>query len=330
MNSNLRALFIRLSLFAAFISFFYVVRKLISEFVQIPIDLPSYAQLFPKFNAFKILLVVILIFVIYNRELLSRIKVDKVSYYNLVVILPTSLLFYTAYFFTNYLIIKLDIVSIPSLILFTVLGVSLLGIYGYYVLRAFTGLRYLKKVYSATRIQIPVYILIFVLGNIILNSFEDYWFVLSTVIMIFLVPVLSMFYRIDIGYDGNIPWIALSNDFVVRIHKTCSSVDSILLFVIIFAVIFAMDIKNLHIRNTIIAFLLGIIGIFFLNILRILLIIVIGVHYSPNFAVGLFHTNVGWLLFVAYFVLFYGMIRNYIYKSDRDRFIRCKNMNENK
>jgi exosortase/archaeosortase family protein len=54
---------------------------------------------------------------------------------------------------------------------------------------------------------------------------------------------------------------------------------------------------------------------FITNILRIFLLFLIGAHYSPKLAVGLFHTNLGWILFIVYFGIFWIIAQRFIYKK---------------
>ncbi|MEM4398030.1 MAG: archaeosortase/exosortase family protein, partial [Candidatus Woesearchaeota archaeon] len=76
-----------------------------------------------------------------------------------------------------------------------------------------------------------------------------------------------------------------------------------------------VDRKRLKIIQTIIAFILGLIGMFLTNMIRILLLFIIGAYVSADFALGMFHNNIGWILFIIYFYLFFKIIRKFIYKN---------------
>jgi len=41
----------------------------------------------------------------------------------------------------------------------------------------------------------------------------------------------------------------------------------------------------------------------------------VGIHISPEIAVGFFHTNAGWVLFILYFLAYYWLIKRWIYKK---------------
>ena len=52
-----------------------------------------------------------------------------------------------------------------------------------------------------------------------------------------------------------------------------------------------------------------------MNVLRLLLLILVGVHISPELAVGIFHTNAAWVLFIVYFFFYYLIAQKYMYKK---------------
>lgn len=106
---------------------------------------------------------------------------------------------------------------------------------------------------------------------------------------------------IDQGYNFTLG----ANGFVASIGDLCSGIDSIAFFTGLFILILAYDWKLLDKRKMLLIFVLGLAGVIIVNILRIYLLYLIGLFISPNFAVGIFHSNIGMVLFVAYFILFW-------------------------
>ncbi|MEK6968150.1 MAG: archaeosortase/exosortase family protein [Nanoarchaeota archaeon] len=104
--------------------------------------------------------------------------------------------------------------------------------------------------------------------------------------------------------------------FVVNIGKVCSGVESLMLFTSLYALIFFLDKKKLDTKRMLLLFIPGLIGDFFANILRITLILLLGVWINPQFAVGIFHTNAGWVLFILYFFVFWYFAYPWVKKSD--------------
>jgi exosortase/archaeosortase family protein len=104
------------------------------------------------------------------------------------------------------------------------------------------------------------------------------------------------------------------NGFAVSIGAPCSGIESLFLFAAFSIGIFVLDHKRIKRVPFIISSIIGIIGIYFVNILRLFLLILTGIYVNPDFAVGLFHTNVGWILFVIYFLFYYYIMKKFIYK----------------
>jgi exosortase/archaeosortase family protein len=104
------------------------------------------------------------------------------------------------------------------------------------------------------------------------------------------------------------PQVIRVGDFAVLIGEACSGVFSIFLFSCLFLLIVALDWKKLRHGRAAIMFGLTMVGLFLVNVLRVYLIILVGYFYNPEFAVNLFHSYVGMILFMAYFVawLHYG------------------------
>lgn len=103
--------------------------------------------------------------------------------------------------------------------------------------------------------------------------------------------------------------------FSAIIGKPCSGIDSLLLFATLYIIILCLDYKRLKKTSMIIAFIAGAFGMFATNIARILILFIIGAKMSPELAVGLFHNNLGWILFIAYFVAFWWVASKYVYKK---------------
>ena len=93
--------------------------------------------------------------------------------------------------------------------------------------------------------------------------------------------------------------------FEVTVGPVCSGLTMLTLFIGMFTFIYYQLHKNrsvLHIR-AICALVAGIVFIFFLNALRIALIMLIG-SVNPEFGIGLFHSSIGAILFFVLFVLY--------------------------
>lgn len=97
------------------------------------------------------------------------------------------------------------------------------------------------------------------------------------------------------------PTLALES-FQVIIGAPCSGVDSLLLFTALYWFVGLLDFNLYNKTKLLILFPLGLIGTFMMSIIRIFLLMLVGAFYSPELALGAFHTNAGWVIFVIYFL----------------------------
>ncbi|MEA3343912.1 MAG: exosortase/archaeosortase family protein [archaeon] len=72
----------------------------------------------------------------------------------------------------------------------------------------------------------------------------------------------------------------------------------------LFLIIVAVDFKKIDVKRAVVVFFPALLGVFLLNVVRICALFAVGIHVSREFAVGMFHANVGWIIFCAYFFLF--------------------------
>ena len=92
--------------------------------------------------------------------------------------------------------------------------------------------------------------------------------------------------------------------FSVLIGSPCSGIDGMTLFTTLYVLIIAFDWKNVNKLKALIFLPFGTLGMFCMNTLRVYLLLIVGVLYSKEFAIGAFHSNIGWILFLCYFLSF--------------------------
>lgn len=100
------------------------------------------------------------------------------------------------------------------------------------------------------------------------------------------------------------PRTLYAQGFSVAIEQACSGVDSLFLFSSLYIIIGVLDRKKLNIKKYILFGIPALIGLFLINILRVYILILIGVLYSPDLSLKLFHTYLGMIFFIIYFGLF--------------------------
>ena len=92
-------------------------------------------------------------------------------------------------------------------------------------------------------------------------------------------------------------------NFAVTIDEACSGLESLLLFSGLSSLILYTDRKKINKGRFVIFYILGLFGTFIVNILRVYGIIWSGLIFSPHIASTLFHTYLGMVLFLIYFIL---------------------------
>jgi len=88
--------------------------------------------------------------------------------------------------------------------------------------------------------------------------------------------------------------------FTVIIGAACSGIDSIGLFTVLFLGILAYDWKSIDKWRAAAAFVPGVVLAWFADVLRIYFLVLVGAFVSPALAIGFFHENAGWFLFVIF------------------------------
>lgn len=208
------------------------------------------------------------------------------------------------YVFKHWVVVNLELalqhVTLVILMkyLFNILFVVFLGfaIYNSSFIKFFAK-SYYKSIIFFTAVLFLYYRLI--------SWFQDSWLFFSTIVGKILRFIFSKFFDNVVFYiapDGS-PILGV-NEFRVGISKVCSGIDSLLFFISLFAILVVLNWKELDKKRMAILFVPGVIGTFIFNIIRVFLIILIAQKY-PEFAVDLFHTNAGWILFLGYFIAFW-------------------------
>ena len=110
------------------------------------------------------------------------------------------------------------------------------------------------------------------------------------------------------------PFTLFLNTFGVEIEESCSGLDSLFLFTTLYLFIGLLDWKTINHTKFFLMFIVSAIALFFVNILRIYLLLLAGVFISPTLTVQLFHTYLGMVLFIIYFILFWKLFYQWMKK----------------
>jgi len=108
------------------------------------------------------------------------------------------------------------------------------------------------------------------------------------------------------------PFGIFLTNFVVFIEEACSGVDSLYLFSLLYLFLAFLDWRKFNKRKLLLMFVPSIIGLFLVNILRVYILILAGVFVSPELTVTLFHTYIGMIFFIIYFILFWRFLYDWM------------------
>jgi exosortase/archaeosortase family protein len=138
-----------------------------------------------------------------------------------------------------------------------------------------------------------------------------HWGLLSKTTARWSYPMIhTMYPSAQLVIEGNEVGLFVES-FNVGVGEACSGVMLLLLFCTLYtAFIVLTPIRSW--KRGVLLLLLGTLGAFFINILRVTILVIIGV-YNPQLAMGLFHQNATWILFVSYFLGYLALTYRWVY-----------------
>ncbi|MDI6754925.1 MAG: exosortase E/protease, VPEID-CTERM system, partial [Thermodesulfobacteriota bacterium] len=102
----------------------------------------------------------------------------------------------------------------------------------------------------------------------------------------------------DVLSQPAVHWVG-TTQFSVGIYPACAGYEGIGLIAVFLALYFWLFRRNLRFPQAFILLPLGILIIYLLNALRVASLILVGTHVSPQIALGGFHSQTGWIAFIA-------------------------------
>ncbi len=101
------------------------------------------------------------------------------------------------------------------------------------------------------------------------------------------------------------PYTLHVQKFGIEVAQACSGLDSLFMFTVLYLMLWVSEWRQVNFLKAVGAFLPLAFGLYLINIFRVYLLVVIGVLWSPEVAIKLFHTYAGMILFIVYFLAFY-------------------------
>jgi len=253
-----------------------------------------------------VVLVAILAFILISRDKLIKIKEYK--YYKRPGLIFTicSLISITSYLILRYYTAHNTQTALQyHWLFFCLILVNVILIFFFMVLAIF-NIKFIIDFIDNFKKELSLCIGLSIIAYIFIIKIRASWYLLGGFVAKSVAFLLKLSFKNEVMFSINNHSIILGvRNFTASIGTPCSGIESISMFLLLFLLIFAYDYKILNKKRMFVVLIPGLIGTVLVNILRIYLLYLAGVFVSPQFAVGMFHSNIGWILFLVYFIFFW-------------------------
>ena len=262
-------------------------------------------------------------FILFNLKSLKKLKAYQFRPFESVLFGLAAIAFYFLHYLFKYLIIGIPEIVRALWPIFLLIKLGLIGLFLVGCCLAVYGWRFFLDLYKLYKRQIMPFLCLGVIYYFLLALAWKLWYLSSSIVTVSVAKLLSM-HAAEVRYElfkdaaersAPVLYAAGTHVMNVRIADECSGVDGFLLFLSIFAIIMIIEWKRLDRKRMLITLGPALAGLFFYNILRIYLLMAVGIYIDPNFAVDLFHDNIGWILFLLYFIVYWNIASIYVYKK---------------
>jgi exosortase/archaeosortase family protein len=327
-NKNFRNFIIKTTAFLAigmavqfFIGIFFRNTYLFKTYLTIPkafsLEAPNIRNIL--INA---LLFGLITFIIISYEKLLKIKSFKFKKHQIFFAI-LAIAFVISQYVLKYLINQNTTYFLQAVTFWGIIKILIIALFVISLTLAVFGLDFFKYFIKEYKKEIGMFILLSAAFFTLMLLVQNLWTYFSSFISNLLYHIFSLFFQ-DVTYkpfvssftmsEGGGPLLGIGN-FKAIVGKPCSGIDSFLLFTSLYSLIFILDYKKLKKGLAITLFFVGAIGMFLTNLIRILLLFIVGAYIDANFAIGMFHSNIGWILFIIYFFIFWWIASKYVYKE---------------
>ena len=273
-----------------FLGIVYILFPFLFFFLSRDLDVSTFSH-FYSLPAFTLLLVIF--FIVYNRNVFVN-HTSKFQFGMRLLFLVLSCLFFVFYYLIRYEIIAFFTNSSTLLLiswLLYLLGVVCLAL-----------VMYSPSFFRQTYFSLFVFSIIASFFYIITTILWQAWYYMSLGVAKVVVFVFSLFTsQTSLQVTAVDPIVTLQN-FTVIIGPPCSGIESLSMFFGLWLLLFVYEQDRLQVGRSVVVLFVGLVGAYVLNIFRVALILMMGTK-NPDFAVGLFHSQVGWVLFSVFILV---------------------------
>jgi exosortase/archaeosortase family protein len=278
-------------------------------------------------SVIKAAIFIIIAFVMFNWKKIARFKKYPVKTSDIALFSALSVGFYFLHYLFKYFLKLNPDLAASFFFLFFFVKIFLIFLCLLCLALAVFGWAFFVDFIRDFRLQIPLVLGLGAAFYFLIDLASRLWYVSSSAVTYLVAKMLSLHVP-DVWYrfatDAPILYAKAKNVMYVNIAKECSGIDGFLLFTSIFFIIMYLERDHIDKRKMLLSFVPGAVIFFFYNVLRIYLLMVVGIYISESFALDLFHDNIGWVLFLIYFVVFWHFASKYVYLKKPEGKVRKK------
>lgn len=299
-NKALYAFLKRMSIF--FIIFLTEI-YLVSSLIKLPIDKITSLKILTGVDL-EVYIILLLVFIIFPKELMRIKKINNINYYLLGGFLSLNLVALYGFFKLNKYIQLYPLIANQSPFLYTILWWTLGLAVIFSLAIALFGLDYLKYFTNTFKKELSIFAVLTFFVVTLSKLSQKLWPFFSKLVAKNVFFLLDLFFEGAVfSMEGYVPIIGIPS-IIVKIGPPCSGLEGMALFLFAFTCLVLIERENLDKKKVFLLYPLGLFGAFLINTIRMFSILLVGHYTSVEFAVGAFHSNVGWVLFTIYFLSF--------------------------
>lgn len=244
-------------------------------------------------------------FILVYRERLKKLEESKYSLKDFMLVCVSVALLIGFY------LIESNIQNIPfnilNMILLHILGISIFiflvpGIYGWKFVLTF--IRKFRK-------ELGYFAIFGIITYSLMNLIWSLWPYLSDIVLNVTYFLLKL---VNSKVTLILPRTLIVNGFGAQIAEACSGIYSIFLFSALYLFAVFLDWKKLNKVKAGVMFIPAVLGAFFVNVLRVFLLMITGGYISREVALGMYHSYTGMIFFLVYFAIFWGLLYKWMKK----------------
>jgi exosortase/archaeosortase family protein len=253
---------------------------------------------------------------LWNRDRLTKLRTYMQNWSQTIIFGSLAIMSQVGHYAFKYWINTNQDIALGNTVLMTLVKYGFNIVFVVFLGIAVYNTGFVKEQFSKYKSQLPVFAILGIFYFFIIQAFQSIWKYLSNFV------AGSIYHMLNLTFDNVYMRPATDagpvlgvGQFIVGISKECSGIDSLLLFISLYSVILILDWNRLNRKRMLLLFIPGILGTVLYNLLRVYAIMLVGILYDPKFAVDVFHTNAGWVLFLVFFMIFWHFGSSWVYRK---------------